>query len=88
MTPREIAEKSVFDLIKSGDLSRFERLTAVRFIKSLTKENRKTLKIEQFKTGLSHEPAKVTFTLNNYGFFTQTEEKAAESSRDELVDKY
>ena len=52
-----------------------------------------TDKIEELKTALrnelkkvlSDETVKVTFTLNSYGFYTQIEQRPAESLRDENV---
>ena len=40
---------------------------------------------DELKKELSDETVKVTLTLNSYGFFTQIEERTAESLRDENI---
>ena len=48
-------------------------------------EELKTALRNELKKELSDETVRVTLTLNSYGFFTQIEERTAESLRDELV---
>ena len=48
-------------------------------------EELKTALRNELKKELSDETVKVTFTLNSYGFYTQIEERTAESLKDENV---
>jgi len=48
-------------------------------------EELKTALRNELKKELSDETVKVTFTLNSYGFYTEIQERTAESLKDEGI---